>query len=423
MSFDDEVRAALAARSDVIRDDPELAATVVARAQKSRRRAWLLRALIAVLSILVAVVLVTTNVFGRSRVTGPDPRGTGQPVRTATPAVSTSPTASAKVTTPYLTVDGPAPTVNGTGAAVSLVPRVERRTSGTWFVTSGVSMVLPTSVNGARKIEVAGSGWILLTVSDTFTGGDSDPGAQILAISSTGSVRSLVTGDVRSLAVSPDGTQVASVETTDRPWTVRLLVRSISNASVVRTVSIPFGQSGQWPYKVLLWTSIGILASNQSRGITQPRASIVVQQDTVTDLASVTGFFQLPGQTNNTFATFAQAGLTCVGSLPAPVSDTPVMSCGPFGNVTPLGKGLLLVTLVDSDGKQAVLIDVAKSTLTRLTLPDPVAKTYLNEAFAETATTVLVPDFETKVWLRWDVVQNSVEQAPLPAGASSVITW
>ena len=47
--------------------------------------------------------------------------------------------------------------------------------------------------------------------------------------------------------------------------------------------------------------------------------------------------------------------------------------------------------------------------------PDP--------ASAATVTTVLAPDSETLGWLRGDLVRNTVEQAPLPAGASSVISW
>jgi hypothetical protein len=277
-------------------------------------------------------------------------------------------------------------------------------------------------VNGAREILPSLSGWIVYTVSATFTGGDTDAGAQILAVSSTGEVRSLVTGAVRSVAVSPDGNQIASVETTEKPWTVRLVVRQISDGAEVRRVTLPYGQPGEWPYSALLWTSAGILASNQSGAVSAPGASVLVRRDAVTDLAPVTGIYQKSGDTE-LFATVVDAGRECIGGIAIPSSDPLVLSCGAFGAVTPLGKGRLLISMFASDGKDAFLVDLDQATVTRLVLPDEVGNSFLATVYPETDATVLVTNLTSNRWLRWNVVTNTVEQAPLPVGASSVITW
>lgn len=424
MSFDDQVRTTLAERAATVSGDPDLATTIIEQARTSRRRSWLVRGLVSVLSILVVIVLIATNVFGRDRVTGPDPRATGRPAQTTpvpTGLSTNATTTSSGITTPYRVVDGPAPTSAGTGSPISLLPRVERRGSTTWFAAPGVSVALPSSVNGARMVLPAVAGWIIYTVSAAFTGGDTDAEAQILAVSSAGGVRSLVTGAVRSVAVSPDGNQVASVETTERPWTVRLVVRQISDGAEVRRVTLPYGQPGEWPYSALLWTSAGILASNQSGAVSVPGASVLVKQDAVTDLPPVTGIFQKPGDTE-TFATVVDAGRECIGAIAIPSSDPLVLTCGAFGAVTPLGKGRLLISLFASDGKDAFLLDVDQATVTRLTLPDEVANAFL-AVYPETDATVLVTNLTSNGWLRWNVVTNTVERAALPAGASSVITW
>jgi len=83
----------------------------------------------------------------------------------------------------------------------------------------------------------------------------------------------------------------------------------------------------------------------------------------------------------------------------------------------------VLVTLTDADGSQALVADTVAGTVTLLTVPPVVQKAALIGAVAETATKVLVPDYRSGVWWRWDVVSNTVETAPLPSGTNAAISW
>jgi hypothetical protein len=88
-----------------------------------------------------------------------------------------------------------------------------------------------------------------------------------------------------------------------------------------------------------------------------------------------------------------------------------------------LSSGLVLVLFTDTDGSQAAVADPVSRTVTVLTVPAEVYTAALVGAVAEGATTVLVPDYTTKTWWRWDVVNNTVETAPLPSGAIAAISW
>lgn len=425
MTIEEMVTRTLADRARDIQAADDLASSVIRRG--TRRTRWLVVTLIVLVTVaLVSASIVTYGTRRYSR-TGPDPRATGVPVSTATPsqASATGPsvaTPTVRITSSYRQLIGPEPTVAGTGAAISVMPRLERRGQRMWFVAPGVSVMLPATVGGTRSISAAGTGWIIFTISADFTGGDTDPGAQILFVTGGGGLRTLVTGAVRSVAVSPDGTQVASVETTDQPWAVRLLVRQIANAGLVRTVVLPTLERGSWPYRSLAWNSAGIVATNQTTNLAAAGLSVLVQSQTVTDLQPVTGVFPLPG-TDELYATSSQgSGRVCVGGITLPATDPPTYACGPFGIVTPLSSGRLLVTLLDGAGTEAAAISAKDRTVTLLRLPALLAQGYLMEVVPETATTVLVKA-TSGTWWRWDVERNTAEPAPLPAGVDSVFSW
>jgi hypothetical protein len=264
---------------------------------------------------------------------------------------------------------------------------------------------------------------VVFTVSSDFTGGDTDPGAQILVVSPSGDVRALATDAVRSIAVSPDGTQVASVETveTKSTWSVTLVVRRIGDGGVVRKVPLPYGSRGEWPYETLVWTSDGILASNQSGAVTADGATVLVRESVITDETPITGIYPVPSSTD-LFVTFTNAGATCLSKW-LPASAPVAILCGSFGVVTPLGNGRVLLQLAASDGQHALLADTRAGTVTVLLESPALQQLFLVDPVVDSATTVLVPDFATKTWWRWDVVANTLESAPLPAGAKVVLSW
>jgi hypothetical protein len=423
MSIEELIRETLDDRATHVTADDNLAVQIVRRARGRRgRRAAL--GIFAVVIVVIVVVLTFTQTLPHTTRVAPDPRATAVPsLSPRTPAASIP-----GLVTTYPTVQGPAPrTAAAAGTAIAVSPRVERRGTTTWLVTQTSSVALPASVNGARSIQSAGSSWIVFTVSSDYTGGDTDPGARILVVSSSGAVRSLVTDDVRSIALSPDGTQIASVETveTRTVWSVTLIVRRIADGAVIRKVPLPYGSRGEWPYEALSWTTDGIVASNQSGSITVAGATVLVRDKTVTDEAPITGMYRVPLSIDG-YVTSASGGSTCL-SFSASSTTTPATSesilCGRVGSITVLSSGLGLVLFTDTDGSQAVVADPVSRKVTVLTVPPEVYTAALVGAVAEGATTVLVPDYTTKTWWRWDVVANTVETAPLPSGAKAAISW
>jgi hypothetical protein len=419
MSIEELLQETLDEQATRVTGDDDLAPQVIRRARG--RRGW---GISAVVIVVIVVVLTITSTLQRTTTVAPDPRATAVPsVAPKTPAASIP-----GLVTTYPTVQGPTPrTAAAAGAAIAVSPRVERRGTTTWLVTPTSSVALPASVNGARSIQSAGSDWIVFTVSTDFTGGDTDPGARILVVSSNGAVRSLVTDDVRSVAVSPDGTQVASVETveTRSTWTVTLVVRRISDGGVVRKVALPYGSRGEWPYEALSWTTDGIVASIHSGAMTVAGGTVLVRQNVVTDEAPVTGIYRVPLSTDG-YVTSASGGSTCLG-FSASSTTTPATSesilCGRVGSITVLASGLVLVLFTDTDGSQAVVADPVLRTVTLLTLPPEIQNAALVGAVAEGATTVLIPVPLSGAWWRWDVVSNTAETAPLPSGSNAAINW
>jgi len=422
MSIEELLQETMDERATRVRGDDDLAQKVIHRARGRRGRRALV-GLSALVIVVIVVILTITQTLPRTSKVFPDPRGTAVPsVSPATPLASIS-----GVSTTYRILQGPQPVTGvSAGAPVSITPRVERRGTATWLVTPTTSAALPTSVNGARSIQQAGPSWVVFTISAAYTGGDTDPGAQILVVSSSGAVKSLVTGAVRSVAVSVDGTQVASVETVERPaWSVTLVVRRLADGGAVRKVALPYGQPGEWPYDALAWTPEGIVASNQSGAVSAAGATVLVHGDAVSDAAPVTGIYGAP-KSMDLYATSASAGTACLGySIKA--TTTPATSatilCGHLGVITPLENGRVLVELSESDGTQAILADTVAGTLTLLTFPVELQKAFVLGAVAESAASLLVPDYGTGVWWRWNIVSNSVEVAPLPSGVNAVFSW
>jgi hypothetical protein len=241
MSIEELLRETLDERVARVTGDEDLAENVIRRS-RGRRGRRAVAGLSALVVVVIVVVLTLAQTAPRNTAVVPDPRATAVPsVSPITPLGSIS-----GVDTTYRILQGPQPSTKASGGApISVTPRVERRGTTTWLVTPTTSVALPTSVNGARSIQQAGSSWVVFTVSNAYTGGDTDPYAQILVVSASGAVKSLVTGAVRSVAVNLDGTQVASVETVERPtWSVTLVVRRLADGGVVRTVALPYGQPG-----------------------------------------------------------------------------------------------------------------------------------------------------------------------------------
>jgi len=422
MSIEELLQETLDERATHVPADEDLAQHVIRRASGRRGRRVAV-GMSAVAIVVIVVVLAITQTEPRNTRVVPDPRATAVPsVGPTTPMASIS-----GLVTTYRTVQGPEPrTAAAAGAAISVTPRVERRGTTTWLVTPTTSVALPTSVNGVRSIQPAGSSWVVFTISNAFTGGDTDPSAQILVVSASGAVKSLVTGAVRSVAVSMAGTEVASVETVERPtWSVTLVVRRLADGGVVRKVALPYGQAGEWPYGALAYTPEGIVASNQSGAITVAGGTVLVRQSVVTDEAPVTGIYWVPSSMDR-YVTSASGGSTCLGfSVKSTTTSATSASivCGHLGGITLLENGLVLVTLTDADGSQALVADTVVGTVTLLTVPPVVQKAALIGAVAETATKVLVPDYGSGVWWRWDVVSNTVETAPLPSGTNAAISW
>ena len=415
MNIEELLQETLDERATRVTGDEELAQNVMRRARGRRgRRAAV--GLTALLVVVIVIVLAMAATMPRNGKVVPDPRATAVP--------SVDPTTSAV----YRVVEGPQPIATSNGAAIGLLPRVELRGSVTWFVGAGLSVALPATVAGSRGIAATESGWVISTVSDSFTGGDTDAGAQILAVSRSGQIRPLFTGAIRSIAVSPDGMQVADVETTERPqWSVRMVARQISDGRVIRTVGLPYGQPGSWPYPSLVWTSDGIVASNPSSATSVAGATVLVQGTSITDLAPVIGVFAVPGS-SAVIEVVADTDRTCVRRV-ASVASLPVGSwfwCGPVDSVIPLGGGLTLIKATVAGGaapQEVWVVDENAATVTKVPVAPSLQATNLRTMVALTGTSVLVDDVVPGDWLRWDVVKNSLEVAPLPSGTNAVITW
>ena len=422
MSIEELLQETLHDRATHVADDDDLGPQVIRRA-RGRRGRRVTVGMSAVVLVVIVVVLTITATLQRTTRIAPDPRATAVPsVSPKTPAASIP-----GLVTTYQVAQGLPPSAGvASGAPISVTPRLEVRGATTYLVTPTAAVALPATVNGARSIQPAGPNWVVFTVSSDYTGGDSDTAARILVVSPSGVVRALVTDDVRSIAVSPDGAQVASVETveTRTVWSVTLVVRRIADGAVLRKVPLPYGSRGEWPYEALSWTTDGIVASNQSGSITVAGATVLVRDKTVTDEAPITGIYRVPLSTDG-YVTSASGGSTCLSFSAS--STTPATSegilCGRVGSITVLSSGLALVLFTDTDGSQAVVADPVSRMVTVLTLPPEVYNAALIGAVADGARTVLVPDYTTKTWWRWDVVSNTVETAPLPSGAKAAISW
>jgi hypothetical protein len=422
MSIDELLRETLDERAARVGGDEDLATNVLRRSRNARTRGAVV-GLSTLAVVVIVVVLTLTQMTSRNTAVVPDPRATASPsVGPGAPQSSIS-----GVSTTYRILQGPVPTLPTVGTPIAVTPRVERRGAATWLVTPTTSVALPPSVNQARSIQPAGSGWVVFTVSTGYTGGDTDLGAQILVVSSSGTVVSFATGALRSVAVSPDGAQVAYVETveTSSTWSVTLVVRRIADGGVVRKVALPYGQRGEWPYSALAWTPVGIFASNQSGAVTAPGGTVLVRGDSVTEEAPITGIYRDPASAD-LYVTSSSAGSTCLGyaikATTTPATSATIL-CGHLGAVTPLENGRVLVLLADTDGKQAVLADTVAGTLTLLTMPPGLQLGYTVGFPAESGTSVLVLDVGNNVWWRWKVLTNAVETAPFPSGTNAVLSW
>ena len=424
MSIEELLRETLDERATRVRGDDDVAAKVIHRVRGRRGRRVFI-GLSALVIVVIVVVLTITWTLPRNGRVSPDPRATAVPSVSPTNGTATG---SATTDVTFRVVQGPLPTGSGPGAAIGILPRVELRGSVTWFVAGGVSVALPATVAGSRGIAVTAAGWVISTISSSFTGGDTDAGAQILTVSNTGVVRTLTTGAIRSMAVSPDGTQVADVETTERPlWTVQLVTRRLSDGALVGTVGLSYGSPGSWPYPSLLWTPDGIVASNPFLTTPAPGATVLVHGATITDLAPVLGVFAVPGGAD-VVEVVQHADRACVrqvASVASPLA-APLAWCGSIETVVPLGDGLILVAPKVTGGaapQDVWVVDTRASTVTELPVDPALQATNLRTVVALTGTSVLVDDLATGDWLRWDVVKNNVEVAPLPSGAKAAISW
>lgn len=408
MSIEELLRETLGERANGVTGDDDLAQKVIRRARGRRGRRVTLGLSVLVIVVIV-VVLTLAQTVSRNVTVVPDPRATAVP-------------------TVYRVVDGPQPIMSGTGAPIGLLPRVERRGSVTWFVTDGVSVALPASVAGSRGISAIASGWVIATISDGFTGGDTDSGAQILTVSRAGAVRSLATGAIRSVAVSPDGAQVADIETTERPlWAVQLVTRRLSDGALIRAVGLSYGSPGSWPFPSLVWTPDGIVASNPSVAPSVPSATVLVQGAKITDLAPITNAYGIPGSSDVMLVVTGKDGY-CIHrvAVVSPTITDPAVLCGPMRRVLALTDDVAVVAADSPVGvapDQAVIVSRTAGTLTRLPLAAELQQTDLNLMVADSATTVLVFDSDRQRWLRWDVVRNTVETAPLPSGTNAAVSW
>jgi hypothetical protein len=431
MSIEELLQETLDERATRVAGDDDLARQVIRRARGRRGRRVLL-GLFAFLVVAIVLALVISQSMSRGGRVVPDIRATAVPSVSAT--TSTSPLPG--VTTAYRILQGPDGALTAAdklpaGSAVGTLPRVERRGSVTWFLASSgghaqpdVSVALPSDVNGARTIVPALDGWVVQTVSASFTGGDADPGSKILLVSFTGKVTTMATGAIRSVAVSPVGDQVAHVETSERPtWSVSLVVQRAGTTTVLRRVPLTYGGPGSWPYRLLAWTGDGIVASNAATPTAN--GTVRVQESTVTDISPVTAVWTAPDDTSFTVASSGVGDQTCVyaSSLPA-FGGTPV-ACGPMSVVGALAEGGVLASMDDVSGAtpRAVVIDTRAKTLTVVTVPAAIAAVGMGTVFPDGPGRVLVQDAQAKLWLRWNLVANTVETAALPDGTNSAISW
>ena len=421
MSIEELLRETLEAQANRVRGLDDLAKKVIRQAH-SRRMGRAMFGLAALVIVMIVVILTINQVMARTSKVFPDPRGTAepsvsQPSPVATPATGTS---------DFRIVEGPRPTELLTGGAVNLLPRGERRGQQTWFVAPGVSLPLPTGAP-LTGLQATAFGWVFMTLGSTPDGASSDPVYQVIAVSREGATRSLATGAVRSMAVSPDGTQLADVQIMQSPLSVHLVVRQISDGKLLRTVALPAQQPSTGAYPSLVWTSDGIVASDPYYGPSAPGAALLIQGQSVKDLAPITHVLAIPGS-SDVMATTWEAGRTCVrreatlGSVPT----GPTLWCGEVNSVMPLGNGLTLITEKAVGGvtpTEAFVVNERTQTVAGLTLAADLRANVLQQVVADAGSTVLVPDLAFVRWIRWDVVTNTVELAAYPDGTTGVITW
>src|SRR5664280_42198 len=122
--------------------------------------------------------------------------------------------------------------------------------------------------------------------------------------------------------------------------------------------------------------------------ITVAGGTVLVRQSVVTDEAPVTGIYWVPSNMDR-YVTSVSGGSTCLGfSVKSTTTSatSATIVCGHLGGITVLEHGLVLVTLTDADGSQALVADTVAGTVTLLTVPPVVQKAALIGAVAETAT-------------------------------------
>lgn len=443
MNIEELLRRTLIERAARVPSDGDLAQNIIRQAH-SRRGHRLLAGLFALLTVVVVVALAIAQNITTHRSVAPDPRSTATPsITTQTPTPTTSSKASSQgFTTNYRVIQGPDPiTKSAGGAPIAVTPRSELRSTKAFVSTSGYessqmaylvtptsSVALPDTVAQARSIQQAGTDWMVFTMSDSFTGGDTDADAKILIVSPEGGIRTLSTDVLRSVTVNPDGTEVASVETflaeerqEGTTMSVQLVIRRIADGKVVRRVDLPRALRGSWPYGTLVWTDDGILVSDGYLPEAKTASTLLIRGSIVTEEAATVAVVEAP-PSRDLFAWFSNAGSMCLTSWTAGATPKAIL-CGDLSEfVTHLGEGRVLLNFADWDSTRSLVVDTRAHTVTVLQRPTALEHSYLAEAVMESATSVLAQD-EKQTWWRWDIETNTAENAPLPTGVLNALRW
>ncbi|WP_203568149.1 hypothetical protein [Aestuariimicrobium ganziense] len=284
-----------------------------------------------------------------------------------------------------------------------------------------ILVTLPKGTGMVTQIIPTAAGYLVASQSDSFTGGDMDPGATLYLVTRTKAIP-LLTGIHGPVAVNPTGERVAAVVIVDeRARTFGLVERQLVPLQTHGPAPTPqddvslllWSDEGQWTNSGDNWTFVrgpngGETIGRKVMKAVQVAPSMVYSVDRQPD------------------------GRQCIVVQSGP-HDATTLGCGQYVSLLALSNAQAVVTVTDDSDVVSTYLADGYSALESLTVPDAIDPVSLIEAVEEIEVNgagdtyhVLVPirhpdDPSRQVFVRWDPVAGTAEQAPLPDGVEQIV--
>lgn len=426
------LRATLGDRAELIEDpgptDRANQVIAQARATSTRRVATTAGAVLLALALAGGGIYAARN-LGQDTTPKPDPRGPvtaspSLPATTTPTPVRVKPSFAANVV-PYR-----AATQLPTGEPLSFW-RTEKRAGRMVLVTDAVR-ALPEGTGAGARILPIRDGWLLWTMGDAFTGGDTDPGARVIHVPRSGKAAIWAEGPMTELAISPDGQQVAWLAHTDdlaKPPVLTL--HRVSDGSLVRRIPLKAALVNGMAVRgsIRAWTREGLLVSGFEQGpdggFNRPMTLLDPGSGTMRKLADITDAQQL------------SSGKVVLMRLAGQ------QECAEVGDALSGGHRIGCGTNLDFNQaaqREGIVVQPGPTAEEPLIDPEPIWQVdpdgtvhpgkrprWLAESFAVVEgpgrLVLQVTDNDDpskRVFVRWRLDRGQLEQAPLPAGSGEI---